>query len=103
MSSVNVVANHSLALAYMNFVSVSVLLIFVVAYYSERLNLDKRRGDKVLENTFPQTIVGRLKRGECEIADSIDDATIVFSDIVGMEFSKNFLFHFSADSFLMIF
>ena len=37
----------------------------------------------MLEDIFPHSIVVRLKSGEVEIADNIEDASVLFCDIVG--------------------
>jgi adenylate cyclase len=37
----------------------------------------------LLEDIFPHSIVRRLKEGEADIADNVEDATVLFCDIVG--------------------
>jgi len=46
------------------------------------LNAEKERSEALLLNTLPQPIVDRLHRGETVIADRIEAATILFSDLV---------------------
>lgn len=49
--------------------------------YSD-LNTEKERSEALLLNTLPRPIVERLHRGETVIADRIDAATVLFSDLV---------------------
>ena len=37
----------------------------------------------MLADIFPPSVVRRLKRGESDIADNIEDASVLFCDIVG--------------------
>lgn len=66
------------------------ILVFAVASVFERtsrsallrLNGEKQRSEKLLLNILPESIAGRLKDGEKQIADYFDEASIVFIDIV---------------------
>eukprot|EP00741_Cyanophora_paradoxa_P007727 tig00000131_g7476.t1 len=50
----------------------------------EALQAEKSRGERLLRNILPDPIIERLKQGgEDIIADAIDEATILFSDLVG--------------------
>jgi adenylate cyclase len=49
----------------------------------EELRTEKLRSESLLLNILPQTIVTRMRKGEAIIADRFDDATILFSDLVG--------------------
>lgn len=40
--------------------------------------------EAILHNMMPKSIVTRIKKGEKVIADQIDNATVFFSDIVGV-------------------
>lgn len=44
---------------------------------------EERRSDLLVRNILPADIARRLKAGETEIADDIDDLSVVFADIVG--------------------
>jgi class 3 adenylate cyclase/CHASE3 domain sensor protein len=46
------------------------------------LNTEKERSEALLLNILPRPIVERLHRGEMVIADRIDAATVLFSDLV---------------------
>jgi adenylate cyclase len=47
------------------------------------LEQEKRRSETLLLNILPQSIVNRMRAGETIIADHIDEATILFCDLVG--------------------
>ena len=47
------------------------------------LNAERERAEALLLNTLPRPILDRLRAGETVIADRIDTATILFSDLVG--------------------
>jgi class 3 adenylate cyclase len=49
----------------------------------EQLRVEKERSDSLLLNILPQPVVARLRLGEQVIADRVDDATILFADLVG--------------------
>jgi class 3 adenylate cyclase/CheY-like chemotaxis protein len=54
--------------------------------YLTRIEQEKRNSDDLLRNVLPPEIVVRLRNGDSHIADHFDDATIIFTDVVG--FSK---------------
>jgi len=70
-------------LAYLHLFFISLFLIFVMAYYAEKMTDEKIRGDVLLANIFPHSVVNRLKRGELKIIDYVDHASVMFADIVG--------------------
>ena len=47
------------------------------------LRAEKERGEALLLNILPKSIIPRMHRGETPIADRFSDVTILFSDIVG--------------------
>jgi adenylate cyclase len=47
------------------------------------LRAEKEHSEALLLNILPKTIVTRMRQGERIIADRIDEATILFSDLVG--------------------
>jgi adenylate cyclase len=49
---------------------------------AEELRAEKERSEALLLNILPRTIIDRLRRGETIIADRVDDATILFADLV---------------------
>ncbi len=50
---------------------------------TEQLRVEQGRSESLLRNVLPASVVGRLQRGETVIADQFDQATILFSDLVG--------------------
>ncbi|NNE23798.1 MAG: response regulator [Rhizobiales bacterium] len=51
--------------------------------YLQRIEYEKDRADALLAAVLPRQIVTRLNSGEKVIADRMDEATILFADIVG--------------------
>jgi class 3 adenylate cyclase len=51
--------------------------------YVERIELERQRYETLLRNILPGQIVTRLNNGEVVIADRVDEATILFADLVG--------------------
>jgi adenylate cyclase len=51
--------------------------------YVERIELEKQRHEALLRNILPGQIVTRLNDGEVVIADRVEEATILFADLVG--------------------
>jgi adenylate cyclase len=51
--------------------------------YVERIELEKQRHETLLRNILPGQIVTRLHDGEVVIADRVDEASILFADLVG--------------------
>jgi adenylate cyclase len=51
--------------------------------YLVKLEQEKRHSEDLLRNVLPPEIVVRLRNGESNIADHFDDATILFTDVVG--------------------
>jgi adenylate cyclase len=47
------------------------------------INEDKEKSQKLLRNMLPEFVVRRLNGGEHPVAERIQDATVLFSDIVG--------------------
>ena len=46
------------------------------------IEAEKERADSLLRNILPAAVIQRLSEGETTIADSIDSASVVFSDLV---------------------
>ena len=49
----------------------------------ERLNLEKKRSERLLLNILPSDIAARLQKGESTIADHYNPVVVLFADIVG--------------------
>ena len=53
------------------------------ALLQEVRQLEARQHETLLEQILPRAVIDRLKSGQHQIADELDEVTIVFSDIVG--------------------
>ena len=51
--------------------------------YLEQIRIERDKSDKLLLNILPVPIAERLKGGEQTIADAVNDATVLFCDVVG--------------------
>ena len=51
--------------------------------YLERIELEREKYEALLRNILPGQIVTRLNDGEVVIADRVEEATILFADLVG--------------------
>lgn len=51
--------------------------------YLAEIQAEREKSDLLLRNILPQTVAQRLKAGETMIADHIDEATVLFADLVG--------------------
>ena len=51
--------------------------------YLEQIELEHEKHEALLRNILPGEIVARLKGGEMVIADRVEEATILFADLVG--------------------
>ena len=51
--------------------------------YVERIELERQSYETLLRNILPGQIVSRLNDGEVVIADRVEEATILFADLVG--------------------
>jgi len=52
-------------------------------FYLKQIQKEKKRADDLLLNILPGPVAERLKEGEKNIADSFNEVTVLFSDIVG--------------------
>jgi adenylate cyclase len=53
----------------------------VIVRYNQLLDAEKRRAEQLLLNILPASIADRLQNGERQIADKVDDATVMFADV----------------------
>jgi adenylate cyclase len=74
----------------MNIVGTACILYAVMRYFQSQkertlleLNLEQARSEKLLLNILPKSIANRLKDNDMRIADSHEEVTILFADIVG--------------------
>lgn len=74
----------------MNIIGTTCILYAVMRYFQSQkertlleLNLEQARSEKLLLNVLPKSIASRLKDNDMRIADSHENVTILFADIVG--------------------
>lgn len=74
----------------MNIIGTSCILYAVMRYFQSQkertlleLSLEQARSEKLLLNILPKSIANRLKDNDMRIADSHEEVTILFADIVG--------------------
>ena len=51
--------------------------------YLQLLEQEEARADRLILNILPVQIADRLKSGETDIADQVDDVSVIFADLVG--------------------
>ena len=51
--------------------------------YQQKIKEEQKKSDNLLLNILPATIAERLKNGETLIADDIENATVLFADLIG--------------------
>jgi adenylate cyclase len=51
--------------------------------YREKIEQEKKHSEALLRNILPPEIATRLRKGETNIADHFEDATIILTDVVG--------------------
>ena len=74
----------------MNIIGTTCILYAVMRYFQSQkertlleLSLEQARSEKLLLNILPKSIANRLKDNDMRIADSHEEVTILFADIVG--------------------
>jgi guanylate cyclase len=55
----------------------------LIAAQAAEIEREKAKSDRVLRNVLPEPIADRLREQEGTIADGVDDATVLFADLVG--------------------
>jgi adenylate cyclase len=58
-------------------------VLFVLAYFVRQRDAANARTGELLAQILPETVIIRMKRGEEQIADRHEEATVLFADIVG--------------------
>lgn len=55
----------------------------LIAWQLDELAAERERSERLLLNVLPESIANRLRRGENTIADTFEEVTVLFADIVG--------------------
>jgi class 3 adenylate cyclase len=58
-------------------------VLFVLAYFVRQRDAANARTGELLAQILPEMVIIRMKRGEEQIADRHEEATVLFADIVG--------------------
>ena len=51
--------------------------------YQRKIKHEQEKSENLLLNILPESIAERLKNGETLIADDIENATVLFADLIG--------------------
>jgi guanylate cyclase len=73
----------ALGLAILNVVAASTVVFTIFAHALTALRREQRSTEQLLLNILPGPIAQRLRTGETAIADSFEEVTILFADVVG--------------------
>jgi len=79
------VASGTLALdlTLLNVLAASFVIFAILAYALSALRREQATVEQLLLNVFPAAVAERMRAGETAIADSFEEATILFADVVG--------------------
>jgi class 3 adenylate cyclase len=79
------VASGTMALGFaiLNVIAVSAVIFALIAYALAALRREQESVERLLRNILPASIAARMKEGETAIADSFEEVTILFADVVG--------------------
>jgi guanylate cyclase len=66
-----------------NLITTAVLTFAVLTYFIRQRDRFQRRSDELLQAILPEDIVPRMKEGTGTIADDLDQASVLFADVVG--------------------
>lgn len=73
----------ALVLATLNVAAASAVIFAILAYALNALRGEQSKTDRLLLNILPAAIAERMRTGETTIADSFEEVTILFADVVG--------------------
>ena len=65
-----------------NLIALGVLVLAVLGYFLRQRDRFQARSDELLRNILPDEIVARLKTSSDTIADDVDEASVLFADVV---------------------
>ena len=67
----------------LNIIGVSITVFALLQYFVRERERALAESERLLLNVLPAPVAARLKRGEGVIADTCDEVTVLFADIVG--------------------
>ena len=74
---------NSVGTAVFNLLGATLLTFLVMAYFVRQRDRFQKRSDDLLHNILPRAIAARLRNDATLIADSIDEVSVLFADVVG--------------------
>jgi class 3 adenylate cyclase len=83
LSPAEVPASIALAFFVLNVGGVSVVVFFLLRYFTRGLASERAKSESLLLNVLPASIARRLKDGERPLADRFEEAAVLFADLVG--------------------
>jgi class 3 adenylate cyclase len=83
LSPVDIPASISVLFFVLNVGGVSVVVYFLLRYFTRGLAVERAKSESLLLNVLPASIARRLKNGERPLADRFEKAAVLFADLVG--------------------
>jgi adenylate cyclase len=83
LSPADIPVSISVVFFVLNVTGVSVVVFFLLRYFTQGLAEEKAKSEKLLLNVLPASIARRLKNGERPLADRFEEAAVLFADLVG--------------------
>jgi class 3 adenylate cyclase len=83
LSPADIPASISVLFFVLNVGGVSVVVYFLLRYFTRGLAVERAKSESLLLNVLPASIARRLKNGERPLADRFEKAAVLFADLVG--------------------
>ena len=83
LSPADIPASISVVFFVLNVGGVSVVVFFLLRYFTRGLAEERAKSETLLLNVLPASIARRLKNGERPLADRFEEAAVLFADLVG--------------------
>lgn len=83
LSPADIPTSIGLVFFVLNVGGVSVVVFFLLRYFTRGLAEERAKSESLLLNVLPASIARRLKGGERPLADRFDEAAVLFADLVG--------------------
>jgi class 3 adenylate cyclase len=83
LSPADIPTGIHVAFIVLNVGAVSVVVYFLLRYFTRGLAAEREKSENLLLNVLPASIARRLKDGEHPLADRFEEAAVLFADLVG--------------------
>ena len=83
LSPADIPVSISVVFFVLNVSGVSVVVFFLLRYFTRGLAEERAKSESLLLNVLPASIARRLKNGERPLADRFEEAAVLFADLVG--------------------